>query len=263
MLWKFGGLRSRAALPLRSLSTQSGMAAKTAAAEFQQRPSQQGKKKQLLLSDGLQQYLVDHTPKPELVAELRQRTEEGWGRSAQMMVPVEQGHFLTWLVATLNVRKAVEVGTFTGSSALAIAQALPSNGTLIACDLDPRPLELAQEIWQRAGVRDKIEVRLGAGAESLQSMLDNGQADSFDFAFIDADKKGYLQYYQLLIKLVRVGGVIAADNTLWYGQVADPEDTTPNTEAIREFNRTVSDDKRVSTSLIPVGDGIHLIRRLH
>ncbi|KAL4446674.1 hypothetical protein ABPG77_007918 [Micractinium sp. CCAP 211/92] len=211
------------------------------------------------MDDRLYGYLLEHTREPPVLASLRAATAEQFPTGARMQISPEQGAFMGWLVGTLGAKRIIEVGTFTGYSSIAMALALPPGSTLLACDRDPRAMVLAREYWGTAGVADKIDERLGPASETLDSLLaDPSQHASYDFAFIDADKKGYRAYYEQLLRLVRPGGVIAVDNVLWYGKVADPEVADKNTEALRELNAFLLRDERVAFSLVPVGDGIAL-----
>lgn len=179
-----------------------------------------------------------------------------------MAVGPEEGSFLAWLVATLGVRRAIEVGVFTGYSSLAMAMALPADGKLVACDRDPVALKIAQKYWDKADVSKKIEMRLGPAVETLRSLLfEEGGRDQFDFAFIDADKRAYMEYYELLLQLVRPGGVIAIDNVLWYGKVADESNDDKATLALRELNDFLVMDERIDLSMLPLRDGLTLCRR--
>ncbi len=190
---------------------------------------------------------------------LRERTAEL--AEAGMQIAAEQGQFMAWLARVLGVRRGVEVGTFTGYSALRVAEAMPADGRLIACDVSERWTSIAREYWGRAGVADRIELRLGPALRTLDAMLEAGDAGRFDYAFIDADKQNYDGYYERALKLLRPGGVVLIDNVLWDGKVADPANTDADTEAIRAINRKVFSDERVDASMVPIGDGLTLARK--
>ena len=173
--------------------------------------------------------------------------------TANMQIAPEQGQFLQLLVRLLAARRIVEIGTFTGYSALAMALAMPAGGRIVCCDRSEEWTSIARRYWKKAGVRKKIELRLGTALESLKTL-----EGSFDLAFIDADKTNYANYYERCLKLVRKGGLIAIDNTLWYGNVVDRRDQTADTRAIRAFNRKLHRDRRIVLSLVPIGDGLTL-----
>lgn len=214
----------------------------------------------LSLDDRLQQYLRAHSVREApLLARLRDETSRL--EQARMQISPEQGQLMALLTELLAARRAIEVGTFTGYSALCVAAALPADGRLIACDVSEAWTGIARRYWAEAGLADRIDLRLGPAAETLEALLREGGADGFDFAFVDADKTGYLGYYEQLLRLVRRGGLIAFDNTLWSGRVADPEATDPDTRALRELNDRLLADERISLSLIPIGDGLSLARR--
>ena len=175
-----------------------------------------------------------------------------------MQVSPEQGQFLQLLVKLINAKKCLEVGVFTGYSSLCIALALPDHGKIIACDVSVEWTDIARRFWRRAGVAGKIDLRLAPAFETLDRLLAEGQRATFDFAFIDADKPNYWNYYERAYELVRSGGLIAIDNTLWSGRAADPSDQSENTIAIRDFNRKLHRDHRVLISLLPIGDGLTL-----
>lgn len=177
------------------------------------------------------------------------------------MITPDQAMFLSWLVGTIGVRKAIEVGVFTGYSSTAIAMALPENGQLVALETDPEPLELAKTAWKTAEVESKIDLQIGPADVSLAKLVKESPS-SFDFVFIDADKAGYDNYYEAALKLVRVGGVVALDNMLWYGKVADPTDSKAATLTLRSLNDKMAADPRIHFSLVPIGDGLALCRRL-
>jgi caffeoyl-CoA O-methyltransferase len=178
-----------------------------------------------------------------------------------MQVSPEQGQFMALLVRLLGARRCLEVGTFTGYSALACALALPPDGRLVTLDISAEWTAVARRHWLDAGVADRIDLRLGPAAGSLAALLAEGAADSFDFAFVDADKTGYDAYYELALQLVRPGGLIAFDNVLWSGRVADPNAQDADTTALRALNRKLHADARVDLSMLPIGDGLTLARR--
>ena len=177
---------------------------------------------------------------------------------AIMQIPPEQGQFMALLAELTGAQRCIEVGVYTGYSALSVALALPKNGKLIACDIDPSNTEIAQHYWREAGVENIIELRLGPALGTLNHLIDEGGTGSYDMAFIDADKTEYNHYYEALMTLLRPRGLLIADNVLWAGRVADPSHKDPDTNALRSFARKLHGDKRVSTSLLPVADGLLL-----
>ena len=212
------------------------------------------------LSDALYDYLLSVSLRePEILAELRRETMAMSERS--MQIAPEQGQFMALLVRLAGARRILEIGTFTGYSALAMALALPAEGRIIACDVSEAWTEIARRYWRRAGVAERIELRLAPALQTLDALIAEGGGGSFDFAFIDADKSRYLDYYERSLSLVRPGGLIAVDNTLWGGSVADPAKTDADTAAIRAFNAALHDDPRVELSLVPIGDGLTLARK--
>lgn len=211
------------------------------------------------LNEALYQYLLSTTLRETpLLAELRQETARH-PRSMMQIAP-EQGQFMALLVELIGAQKTLEVGVFTGYSALVVAQALPPQGKVVACDVSEEYTAIARRYWQRAGVADKIDLRLGNAVETLDTVIQSGQQD-FDFAFIDADKSSYDRYYEQALRLVRPGGLIAIDNALWYGRVADSTVRDNRTQQIRALNAKVTADERVSSSLVPIGDGLLLARK--
>ena len=213
------------------------------------------------LNDELYQYLLAISLRePTLLAELRERTRQL--PDANMQIAPEQGQFMQWLVGLLGARRTLEIGVYTGYSALATALALPSDGRVIACDIDPESTAIAQHFWERAGVAQRIELRLRPALETLAALLAEDRAGEFDFAFIDADKQNYGAYFDACLQLLRPGGVIAVDNVLWGGRVIDPSVDDSATVAIRQFNEKIRSDDRVAISLVPIGDGLTLARKL-
>lgn len=176
----------------------------------------------------------------------------------QMQIAPEQGQFMALLVKLLQVKRALELGVFTGYSALAVALALPLDGQLVACDVSEEHTAIARQFWEAAGVRHKIDLRIGPALETLDALIADGAANSFDFVFIDADKRNYDAYYEKSLVLVRAGGVLAIDNVLWYGRVADPTVTDQRTHQIRALNQKLGKDERIDLSLVPIGDGLTL-----
>jgi len=210
------------------------------------------------LSDALQQYVSSLSSAPDEIQQRLISDTEALGGVAGMQIAPEQGTFLSMLVGVIQPRLAVEVGTFTGYSSLAIARALPPGGRLVCCDVSEEWTGLARAAWTAADVDDRVELRIGPAAETLQAL----PADTVvDFAFIDADKGGYVTYYEELIARLAPGGMIAVDNTLWSGTVVDESDTSDDTVAIRAFNTHVADDPRTVQVITPIGDGLTLIRR--
>jgi len=214
----------------------------------------------LELTDRLYDYLLAVSLRePAILQELRAVTTRH--SAAQMQIAPEQGQFMALLVQLLGVERAIEIGTFTGYSTLCVALAMPDQGEIIACDINPNDTAIAQEFWQRAGVDHKITLQIAPALTTLDRLLAEGRAGDFDFAFIDADKKNYTNYFDRCCELVRPGGLIAIDNVLWSGRVADVENQESVTEAIREFNARLHRDPRVDLSLVPIGDGLTLARR--
>ena len=178
-----------------------------------------------------------------------------------MQIGADQGVLLAFLARLVGARKAIEIGTFTGYSALCVASALPADGRLVCCDVNEEWTAIARRYWAEAGLLDRIDLRLQPAQKTLAELIDDGGADTYDFAFIDADKTGYDAYYEACLKLLRRGGMIAIDNVLWGGAVADPSNTTADTKALRALNVKIRDDPRVDACLLSVGDGVMLARK--
>jgi predicted O-methyltransferase YrrM len=179
-----------------------------------------------------------------------------------MQICPEQGQFMGLLVQLLEAKKILEVGVFTGYSSLAMALALPTDGKIIACDVSVESTDIARHYWQAAGVTAKIDLRIAPALETLANLLSEGAANSFDLAFIDADKANYPQYYELCLQLVRPGGVVLIDNVLWYGRVADPMVIDNRTTILRELNQKIHQDDRVNIAILPIGDGLTIARKI-
>ena len=201
---------------------------------------------------------VDRVGVREHPALARLREENRRHPRGSMQVDADEGALLGLLVRILGARKVLEVGTFTGYSSTAMALALPPGGRLLCCDVSREFTDVARRVWQEAGVADRIELRLAPAVETLDALLADGGAGTFDFAFIDADKAGYDDYYERALRLVRPGGVIAIDNVLWSGRVADPSVHDENTTAIRALNEKIVADERVDHVLLPIRDGVTL-----
>ena len=178
-----------------------------------------------------------------------------------MQIGPEQGQFMALLAELIGARKCLEIGTFTGYSALVVAAALPEDGTLITCDISEDFTSQAKPFWQEAGVAGRIDLRIGPALDTLDALIADGETGSFDFAFIDADKANYQGYFQRVLDLVRCGGLICVDNVLWHGAVIDPARNDEDTKAIHAFNASLTRDPRVSLSLVPIGDGLTLARK--
>ncbi len=196
---------------------------------------------------------------PPLLARLREETARM--PAAQMQIAPEEGQFLDLLIRLSGARRCVEVGVFTGYSSLVTALALPADGHLLACDINAVTTAVARRYWTEAGVADRIRLELGPALQTLDAELARGGEGSYDFAFIDADKTSYIHYYDRCLRLLRPGGLIAVDNTLWSGRVADPGARDPDTRAIRDFNDQVRSDQRVDFCLVPIADGVTLARK--
>ena len=193
---------------------------------------------------------------PDLFRQLREETAPR--SDSQMQLSPEEGQFLGMLVRLMGAKRAVEVGVFTGLSSLHVALAMPHDGRLIACDVNAETTAIARRYWREAGVEDKIELRIAPAIDTLDALLASGAAESFDFAFVDADKENYGHYYERVLELLRPGGLAAFDNVLWHGTVIDEDAQDKDTCAIREFNARLHVDERVLLSLVAIGDGLTL-----
>ena len=190
--------------------------------------------------------------------ELRERTASV--PQARMQTGADQLQFLQLLVKSIGARRCIEVGVYTGASALAVALALPPDGTIVACDVSEEYTAVASEFWERAAVARKIDLRLAPAAQTLNGLLADGKG-GYDFAYIDADKSNYDTYYELVLQLLRPGGLIAIDNVLWGGEVANPAEIDPDTAALRQLNEKIGRDERVDASLLTIGDGLTVVRK--
>jgi predicted O-methyltransferase YrrM len=196
---------------------------------------------------------------PDVLARLRAATAPR--AEAEMQIGPEQGQFMALLVKLTGARRCIEIGTYTGYSALAVALALPEDGKLIACDVSDEYTRIGRPFWKEAGVDSKIDLRLQPALKTLEELLKDGQQDSFDFAFVDADKPNYVQYYEKLLQLVRPGGLICADNTLGLSGAPIIRQDTPSSRGMRAFNEHVHHDERVDLAMVPIGEGVTLLRR--
>lgn len=211
------------------------------------------------LDDTLYQYLLDHSLRehPEQTA-LREATRKH--PRGGMQISPEQGQFMQLLVKLVGAKRTIEIGTFTGYSALCVALALPKDGKILACDISDEYTSVGRPYWQRAGVADKIELVIAPATETLDARIAAGEAGQYDFAFIDADKEGYDGYYERCLQLVRQGGLMAFDNTLWGGDVAKPADDD-DTRALQALNDKLHRDERIDVAMLPIGDGLTLARK--
>ncbi|WP_392534348.1 class I SAM-dependent methyltransferase [Nostoc sp. C117] len=214
-------------------------------------------KQSIGLDNQLYNYLLSVSLRePEVLQKLRQETASH--PRGTMQISPEQGQFMRLLVQLIGAKKTLEVGVFTGYSSLSVALALPDDGKIIACDVSEEFTAIARRYWQEAGVSDKIDLHLVPALETLDRLLATGQAETFDFAFIDADKENYDGYYERSLQLVRPGGLIAIDNVLWSGEVANRQNQDESTQAIRAINEKLHHDERVNISLVPIADGLTL-----
>ncbi len=214
-------------------------------------------RKNTRVDDALDAYLDGLlAEEPDVLVRLRKETSRL--ELARMQIGWAQARFMTVLLRCLGAEKTIEIGVFTGYSALVTALALPATGRVVACDISEEWTGIGVPYWRESGVRDKIDLRLGPAGDTLDAMLASGEHGAYDFAFIDADKTGYDLYYERCLELLRPGGLIAIDNALWNGSVVDADDDSADTRAIRELNRKIARDSRVEAFLAPVGDGLHL-----
>jgi predicted O-methyltransferase YrrM len=212
-----------------------------------------------VMSERIEDYVAAHTPESE--AARRLRTETAKLPQAGMQIGADQAAFLALLVRSTGAKRCIEIGTFTGYSALAIAAALPADGRLVCCDISEEWTAIARRHWSSAGVSGRIDLRIGPALDTLKNLLARGEAGRYDFAFIDADKAAYDAYYESCLKLLRPGGLVALDNMLWSGRVCDPDHHDADTDAIRALNTRIHGDNRVDAVLLTIGHGVMLARK--
>ena len=209
------------------------------------------------LNNELRKYMLDVSFKDDKIS--RQLREETLTlKEAQMQISPEQGALLSILTKILNAKKTLDIGVFTGYSSLVVAREIPNDGLVVACDTSIEWTSIAKKYWKLAGVDNKVDLHLAPAIETLEKLIEDGQASTYDLSFIDADKINYQSYYEYSLTLVKPGGIIAVDNVLWSGQVIDESDSEPATRAIRSFNEKLYQDDRVSISMVPIGDGLTL-----
>ena len=212
------------------------------------------------LTDSLHEYLLSVSLRePPLLRALREETASD--PSANMQIAPEQGQFMGLLVQLMGARRCLEIGVFTGYSSLVTALALPGDGRIVACDVSERWTSIARRHSRASGDAHKVDLRVAPALETLDALIAAGEEGRFDFAFIDADKENYGHYFERVLRLLRPGGLVAVDNTLWSGRVADPENAEADTVAMRHFNERLHSDARVDLSLVPIGDGLTLARK--
>ena len=215
----------------------------------------------IILDEKLREYLLNVSVKEsEILRELREETAQM--EYSAMQISPEQGSFMAFLVGLINGKRTLDIGVFTGYSSLVVALALPEDGYVTACDINIEWTDIARKYWKLAQVEDKIDLRIAPALETLDELLTEGCRGTYDFSFIDADKINYQQYYERSLELVRSGGLIAIDNVLWGGSVIDDSIQDSSTKAIRKFNKKLYQDERVSISMVPIGDGLTLARKL-
>lgn len=217
--------------------------------------------KTLNLSDELYDYLLSVSVRePDLLTRLRAETAKD-DLTRRMQITPDQGRFMAFIAELINAKRAIEIGVSTGYSSLVTAMALPDNGYIVACDISREWTSIAERYWAEAGVSQKIDLRIAPALDTLKQLIAEGQENTFDFVFIDADKTNYENYYESCLQLLRVGGVIILDNVLWGGSVIDKNDNEEDTRAIRAINEKVYNDKRVSMTMLPVADGLTLVMK--
>ncbi|MBV6627205.1 MAG: class I SAM-dependent methyltransferase [Rivularia sp. (in: Bacteria)] len=217
-------------------------------------------KQTLGLENHIYQYLLSVSIRePDILKKLREETANH-PRNIMQISP-EQGQFMALLVQLMGAKKALDIGVFTGYSSLVVALALPPAGKMVACDVSEEYTSIARRYWEQAGIADKIDLHIAPAIATLDKLITEGETDSFDFAFIDADKSSYDDYYERALKLIRPGGLIAIDNVLWSGRVADSQIDDNRTKKIRALNKKIHQDDRVTISMVPIGDGLTLARK--
>jgi len=216
--------------------------------------------RRLVVTDDIHRYILDNSLRePDVLARLREETSKN--PHAEMQIGPEQGQLMALLAKLIGAQRCIEIGVFTGYSALVVALALPDEGRIVACDVNEEWTSIGRRYWQEAGVDCKIDLRLQPALRTLDSLIAAGEAGKFDYAFIDADKPNYDAYYERVLQLLRVGGLILFDNVLWSGRVADPGVNDVDTLAFRKLNAKLHRDERVDVSLLGIGDGVTLVRK--
>ncbi len=232
---------------------------------FKYKPQFEGaimSKRTLTMTDSLYDYMLNVSVREsDVLKALREKTAS-MGTVAKMQIAPEQGQFMALLVEILQAKNLLEVGTFTGYSALVCAMAMPADGKIVACDINGEWTKVGRPFWEQAGVSDKIDLKLGPALETLDQLLADGHENHFDMMFIDADKKNYDRYYEQGLKLVRPGGLILIDNVLWGGDVVNESAQDENTVAIRQLNQKLSIDDRIHLSMVPIADGLTIARKV-
>ncbi|MEX0924227.1 MAG: class I SAM-dependent methyltransferase [Rhodovibrionaceae bacterium] len=214
----------------------------------------------LAMTDEIHDYILKVSLREtETMRRLREETQAH--PHANMQIAPEQGQFMALLAELIGARRCIEIGSFTGYSALAVARALPEDGKIVCCDVSEDYTAVARRYWKEAGIEDKIDLRIAPAQQTLDALIAEEQEGAYDFVFVDADKEGYDGYYERALVLLREGGLIAFDNVLWSGKVADPAKDDADTQALRTLNEKLGKDERISVSMVPIGDGLTLARK--
>ena len=215
----------------------------------------------LPLNGRLQKYMIDFSLRePKILRRLREETSQH--RLANMQIAPEQGQFMAMIAQLIEAKRYLEIGTFTGYSSIVMAFSMPKNSEIICCDISEEFTSIAKRYWEESGLLDQIKLHLRPAEETLTELIEKGRENQFDIIFIDADKKNYDQYYELSLRLIRKGGLIMIDNVLWGGDVSDPTINDTQTRSIRAVNKKIRSDQRINHSLVPIGDGMTLARKL-